>query len=78
MFHFVVTVLAIENDRFFFSSILCVCVCVLCRDGWGVPWSLPIVADSWDRLTEISVYPYNTETRWKSIWEACARPFASQ
>ena len=25
---------------------------VLCADGWSVPRSLPIVADSWDRLTE--------------------------
>ena len=55
---------------FLFSSI--VCFIYLCRDGWGVPWSLPMVADSWDRLNEVSVHPCNTKTRWKSIWGTCA------
>ena len=78
MFHFVVTVLAIENDWVFLSFFVFFCFhafhvscfhvvekkrkkeCCVPTDG-ALPWSLPIVADSWDRLTEVTVYPCNTE-----------------
>ena len=52
---------------FFFFKHFCVCVFLYVVTDGAYPWSLPIVADSWDRLAEVSVHPCNTKTRWKSI-----------